>query len=130
MFKHLILVSVFLSGCSSIQELDPSVYLSGKWSFTEIGKDYENNKDCDFLLPNKLVCTISETGFSNGFGDAHLYKTIGTWNVKNQMLALIETPTYNPKLQHSSQYTIKSFTTNKMVLINHYNVEQTWYKTN
>jgi hypothetical protein len=130
MVRLLFLFSVFLQGCSSNEELNPNDHLIGKWSFTEQGKDYENNKECEFLTFGKLNCTNSEAGFSNGYGDAHIYKTTGSWSIKNNTLMLTETPTYNFKQELSYKYNLKSFTADTMVLINNKGATQVWFKTN
>jgi hypothetical protein len=130
MFRLLILISLFLTGCSSTEELSSSDHISGKWSYSEIGNDYENTKICEFLISDKLVCSITEAGFSNGFGDAHIYKTTGTWNIVKNELTLTETATYNPKEKKVTKYSIKRSTMDKMLLINNQGVQQIWLKTN
>jgi hypothetical protein len=128
MIRLLILTSVFLIGCSSTQELNPDEYLSGKWSFTDKGDNYEDNKNCEFFSSGKLTCRVSEFGFANGYGDGHTYKTTGSWRIKNHLLILIENPTYDLNQTYKSRYSFKSFTLNKMVLLSGVEVTQIWYK--
>ena len=130
MVRLLFLFSVFIQGCSSYVELDPNDHLIGKWSLTEQGKDFENIKECEFLTFGKLNCTHSEAGFSNGYGDAHIYKTSGDWSIQSNTLTLTEIPTDNLKQKLSYKYNFKSFTADKMVLINNKGATQVWLKTN
>jgi len=128
MFRLLILTLVFITGCSTTSELNPMDHISGEWTFTEKGNDYENRKNCIFLISGELACSISEAGFANGYGDAESYQTKGSWWIKNDSLILIETPTFNLKQNLNSQYSFKSFTLSKIILLNNNGATEVWYK--
>jgi hypothetical protein len=130
MFRLLILILVFITGCSTTSELNPIDRISGVWTFTEKGTDFENSKSCSFLSLGELTCSISEAGFSNGYGDAESYQTKGSWSIKNDSLILKETPTFNPKQSINNQYSFKSFTLSKMTLLNSNGSTEVWYKKN
>ena len=125
--RFIVLILSFISGCSLNAAIQPIENIIGTWSFSEKGTDFEDHKLCNFLKLGKLGCSITELGFSDGFGDGEIYKTTGTWSINGSILLLSESPTYTKQISVKTKYTIISFTRTQMVLVDKFGTVQVWY---
>jgi len=129
MYKLLIQVPLLLISFSIFPVEKSELRISGVWVYTDKGDDFIDEKTCEFLSSGDLRCTISEFGFSDRYGDGHVYKTIGSWSLKGKSLTLVESPTYSPETTYRNHYKIIELTNTKLVLLKHGGAKEKWYQT-
>ena len=122
--KHIIFYTFMLfSFCSNALTNNEVV---GTWTYSEVGQDYKDTKICTFSNNGDLNCLVEEQGITeHGFGEAHTFKTNGTWSISNDELTLSETILDDLLI---TKFQIISINSSKLVLISS-NKEQVWQQS-
>ncbi|MGJ8694656.1 MAG: hypothetical protein ACSHW0_19535 [Thalassotalea sp.] len=95
----------------------------GTWSYTLKGDDFTENQTCSFNGDASFSCVIEEVGYSNGFGDAHKYKTSGKWSLVNDTLTMSY---ISPVNLFNKTYTVSNIITGELTLISAKNYKEIW----
>ena len=122
----LLILNLCLFACSTTQQTQ----VHGLWFYSESGVYYKETKSCDFDSDGSFKCDITELGFSEQFGDAHKYQTLGKWLLENDTLELIYAPTYATEVSTKIRYSILKLSNNMMVLRNQNGKTEEWHNSN
>ncbi|GLX76730.1 hypothetical protein tinsulaeT_00700 [Thalassotalea insulae] len=98
----------------------------GTWVYTIKGNDFTDIKTCTFAANSDLKCIVEEVGYSDGFGDAHKYKTKGKWFISNNKLTMSESVLGKSTSINFNIVNIKSDT---LVLMSEQNFKQVWQRS-
>ncbi|MDK2596726.1 hypothetical protein [Pseudoalteromonas obscura] len=125
-----LIMVVVLSGCThtNYTQLSLAERLVGIWHYSDRSTSHHDRKTCLFKESGKIECDVEQSGFANGFGDAHFHKTTGSWRIHVTQLTVIEAPTYAPDKVHRWTVNVDKLTQNQMILSNERAYREVWQK--
>ena len=122
----LLIVTLCLHACST----SPQEQVRGLWYYSESGVDYKDTKSCVFNSDGSFKCDITEIGFTEQFGEALEYQSIGKWFFDNGTLELVYATTYAPEKSIKTRYSVLTLSKGVMVLKNQNGDTEEWHSTN
>lgn len=100
--------------------------IAGEWSHVVKGEDTEDSRVCELTKRGKLYCRVESFGWSEGYGDGHVFLQTGTWVLKTDKLHLEFTLSYDKSDVMTEEFVVSEINKDSIVLINQSGEIEIW----